>query len=101
MLLKYFNAKKKRPSQGFWGTGETGHLFQGNKGQIMRGTGKQRQYRGTGNIRKQIFDFWGTGERANLFQGNKETGTPWEGLKNRFMKQQSCRFESTRKASAS
>ena len=21
-----------RPSQGFWGTGETGHLFQGNMG---------------------------------------------------------------------
>ena len=21
-----------RPSQGFWGTGETGHLFQGNRG---------------------------------------------------------------------
>ena len=35
---------------------------QGNKGQILRGTGKQRQYWGTGNIRKQIFDFGGTGE---------------------------------------
>ena len=22
----------ERPSQGFWGTGETGHLFQGNRG---------------------------------------------------------------------
>ena len=49
---------------------------QGNKGQILRGTGEQRQYWGTGNIRKQIFDFWGTGEQANLFQGNKGTGTP-------------------------
>ena len=48
---------------------------QGNKGQILRGTGEQRQYWGTGNIRKQIFDFWGTGEQANLFQGNKGTGT--------------------------
>ena len=54
----------------------------GNKGQILRGTGEQRQYWGTGNIRKQIFDFWGTGEQANLFQGNKGTGTPWEGLVN-------------------
>ena len=49
---------------------------QGNKGQILRGTGEQRQYWGTGNIRKQIFDFLGTGEQANLFQGNKGTGTP-------------------------
>ena len=49
---------------------------QGNKGQILKGTGEQRQYWGTGNIRKQIFDFWGTGEQANLFQGNKGTGTP-------------------------
>ena len=53
---------------------------QGNKAQILRGTGKQRQYWGTGNIRKQIFAFWGTGEQANLFQGIKGTGTPWEGL---------------------
>ena len=30
---------------------------QGNKGHILRGTGEQRQYFGTGNIRKQIFDF--------------------------------------------
>ena len=52
---------------------------QGNKGQILRGTGEQRQYWGTGNIRKQIFDFWGTGEQANLFQGNKGTGTPLGG----------------------
>ena len=65
-----------RPSQGFWGTGEQGHFFQGNKGQILRGTGEQRQYWGTGNISKQLFDFWGTGEQANLFQGNKGTGTP-------------------------
>ena len=49
---------------------------QGNKGQILRGTGEQRQYWGTGNIRKQIFDFLGTGEQANLFQGNKGTGPP-------------------------
>ena len=49
---------------------------QGNKGQILRGTGEQRQYWGTENIRKQIFYFWGIGEQANLFQGNKGTGTP-------------------------
>ena len=67
-----------RPSQGFWGTGERVFISgeQGNKGQIMRGTGDQRQYWGTGNIRKQIFDFLGTGEQSNLFQGNKGTDTP-------------------------
>ena len=52
---------------------------QGNKCQILRGTGEQRQHWGTGNIRKQIFDFLGTGEQANLFQGNKGTGTPLGG----------------------
>ena len=65
-----------------WGTGETGHLFQGNRGtkaKFYRGTGEQKQYWGTWNIRKQIFDFWGTGEQANLFQGNKGTETPLGG----------------------
>ena len=48
---------------------------QGKRGIYFRGTGEQRQYWGTGNIRKQIFDFWVTREQANLFQGNKGTGT--------------------------
>ena len=52
---------------------------QGNKGQVLRGTGEQRQYCGTRNIRNQIFNFGGTGEQANLFQGNKGTGTPLGG----------------------
>ena len=67
------------PSQGFFGNrGNRAFISgeQGNKGQIFRGTGEQRQYWGTGNIRKQIFDFWGTGEQANLIQGNKGTDTP-------------------------
>ena len=70
---------------GFWGNRGKGVFIsgeQGNKGQILRETGEQRQYWGTGNIRKQIFDFWGKGEQAFLFQGNKGTGTPWEGLIN-------------------
>ena len=57
-----------RPSQGFWGTGEKLVFIsgeQGTKDQILRGTGEQRQYWGTGNIGKQIFDFGGTGEQAN------------------------------------
>ena len=56
---------------------------QGEKGIYIMGTWEQspnfegnRQYYGTGNIRKQIFDFWGTREQANLFQWNKGTGTP-------------------------
>ena len=57
---------------------------QGNKAQILRGTGEQRQYWGTGNIRKQVFDFWGTGEQADLFQGNKGTGTPLGGPQNQL-----------------
>ena len=48
---------------------------QGNKGQILSGTGKQIQYWGTGNIRKQIFDFGVTGEQANLFQQSKGSPT--------------------------
>ena len=42
---------------------------QGNKCQILRGTGEQREYLETGNIRQQIFDFWGTGEQENLSGG--------------------------------
>ena len=56
--LLTLNIRSMRPSQAFWVTGEKGIDF--------RGTGKQRQYWGTWNI-KQIFDFWGTGEQADLF----------------------------------
>ena len=52
---------------------------QGNKDQILRGNGEQRQYWGTGNIRKQFIDFWETREQVNLIQGNKGTGTPLGG----------------------
>ena len=66
------------PPRGFGEQGKRVFISgeQGNEDQILRRTGEQRQYWGTGNIRKQIFDFWGTGEQANLFQGNKGTGTP-------------------------
>ena len=59
-----------RPSHASFGERGKGHLFQGNKGQIVRGKGEQRQYWGTGNIRKLA--------TCNLFQGNSYT--PWEGL---------------------
>ena len=78
------NTSLLRPSEGFGGTGEQGHLFQGNRGTkaIFRGEqGNKDKCWGTWNIRKQIFDFRGTGEQVNLFQGNEGTGTPsWEGL---------------------
>ena len=52
---------------------------QGKKGQLLREREEQRQYWGTGNIRKQIFDCYGgegvTEEHAPLFWGNKGTGT--------------------------
>ena len=67
-----------RPSQGF-GFGEQGKkgiYFSGADEQIFRGTGEQRQYWGTGNIRKQIFVFWRTEGKNILFQGHNGTGTP-------------------------
>ena len=72
------------PSQGFCETGGKGISFRGTGDQRpnFEGNGEKRQYWGTGNIRKQIFDFWRTGEQANLFQGTREQvpPSPWEGL---------------------
>ena len=61
------------------GLGEQGKMVfiseeYGNKCQILRGTGEQRQYWGTGNIRKQIF-----GEQGNnpiYFRGTREQVPP-------------------------
>ena len=58
-----------RPSQGFGGTEEKGHLFQGNKGQILRGTVEQRKYLGTGNIRNKFSIF--REQRSKQEQGHK------------------------------
>ena len=76
-----------RPSQGFWGTGEQGHLFsgeQGNKGLKISGTGEHRQFWGTGNIENQDFVFWGTRKQGHFFsreQGNRyPPPLPREGL---------------------
>ena len=51
---------------GFGEQGVKRYSFQGNKCQILRETGEQRQYWGTGHIRKQIFDFWETGEQLAI-----------------------------------
>ena len=72
--------------QGILGNrGKCAFDVRGNKRQILRGTRGQRQYWGTGNIRKQIFNLGGTGEQAYLLQGNKGTCTPpGEGLNDLF-----------------
>ena len=56
---------------GVSGNRGNGIYFKGTK---VKNLDEQRQYWGTGNIRKYIIDFGGTGEQANLFQGNKRTG---------------------------
>ena len=52
---------------GHFGEQGKGHLFQGNKGQILRGT---KTILGNWKHKKKI-DFWGIEEQAILFQGNK------------------------------
>ena len=71
-------APSLRPSKGFWGTWEQGHLFQRNRGIKSNFEGKRGTQKILGNRehRKQIIDFGGTGEQTNLFKGNKGTGTP-------------------------
>ena len=59
-----------RPSQGFWGTGERGQFFQGNKGLKIRGTGEHRQFWGTGNIKIKIL-FWGNKGTRPFFRGEQ------------------------------
>ena len=44
-------------------------FISGEQMSYLRQTGKQRQYWGTGNIRKDIFDFWGTVEKVTLLIG--------------------------------
>ena len=49
---------------------------QGNKGQILRGTGEQRQYWGTGNIRKHIFRFLGNRGTSQFISGEQGNRNP-------------------------
>ena len=49
---------------------------QGNKGQILRGTGEQRQYWGTWNI-ENIFSIFGEqGNKPIYFRGTREQVLP-------------------------
>ena len=64
-------------AQGF--LGEKVCLFQanGNKGQILRGTGNKNNIGEQGTYENKFSCFLGgTGEQANLFQGNSGTCTP-------------------------
>ena len=73
-----------RPSEGFWGTGQRGHLFQGKKARNkcleFRGTEEQWQFWGTGNIGNQYNGFGEQGNEAIYFRGTREQVLPWEGL---------------------
>ena len=48
-----------------------GHLFKGNKGQMVRGTREQRQYWGTGKTNFQIL-----GNKPIYFRGTREQVPP-------------------------
>ena len=61
-----------RPSHGFWRTGEQGHIFQGNNGLKMSGTGERRQFWRTKNTQNRNKDY-DLGNKAIYFRG---TGIP-------------------------
>ena len=80
-----------RPSQGYWGIGEKGYLFQGNEEQRSNFEGNRgtKTILGNREHKKTHFRFLGKDEQANLFQGNKGTGTPpptREGLNHNFQR---------------
>ena len=64
-----------RPSLGIWGTGEKGHLFQGNKGQNFEGNKYNIGEQGTSENKFLVF-----GEQGDIPVYFKGTGTPLEGL---------------------
>ena len=67
----YVNINEALP--GVLGNGKKGHLFQGNKGLKIKGTGEQRQFWGTGNIGNQDLNFEEQGNKVIHFRG---TGIP-------------------------
>ena len=72
-----------RPFQGFWAMVEKGHLFQGNKGKILREQGNKDKIWGTWNKRYFLFlGNRGTRQFISGEQGNRYTPSPWEGLIN-------------------
>ena len=63
MLYSYSSVISLWPSKGFLGNVRKGHLFHGNKGQILKRPGEQR-HAILGNREHKIFV-----EQVNLFQG--------------------------------
>ena len=55
---------------------QKGHLFQGNNGQILRGTREQKQYWRTGNIRIFFSIFEDQGNNPLYFRGTREKVPP-------------------------
>ena len=81
--MKLRNNISLRPSQGFWGTGKREIISggQGNKCQILRGTGEQKQYWGTEN-KKTNFRFLENRETSQFVsekQGNRYPPPPLGG----------------------
>ena len=70
MIRLNLSNKTNKALTGNWGTGENGHLFQGNNSLILRKTKTI-----LGNRVNKKTNFRGTKELDNLFQGNKGTGT--------------------------
>ena len=77
---KHASTKEKmRPIPGVLGNRGTRAFIsgeQGNKGQILRGTGAQRQYWGTGNTEHKFSIFGEQGNKPIYFRGTREQAPP-------------------------
>ena len=84
-LILILALQYRGPPRSFGEQGK-GHLFQGSKGQMLKGTGEQRQYLVTGNIKikfsilgelgnKPIY-FRGTGKQVSLPPGRASIYVP-------------------------
>ena len=67
---------KMKPSQGFWGTGEQGHLFKGNRGTKAKCCGEQGNKdnigeQGTQETNFRILGSRGTSQFISGEQGNR------------------------------
>ena len=85
--------RKLRPSQGFWGTGEQGHLFQGNRGTKAKFLGNKDNIGEQGTLKIKFSIFGEQGNKPIYFRGSGEQGNrhpppppppAWEGLKTAF-----------------
>ena len=75
----YFIEFSKEALPGVLGNMGKGVFISGeqwNIGKILRGTGEQRQYWGTGNIRNKFSIFWEQGNKPIYFRGTREQVPP-------------------------